>query len=43
VDLKTYEGKAVTLQVYNTFGTLMTTQQVEKASSQTVHLDLETK
>jgi endo-1,4-beta-D-glucanase Y len=40
VDLKQYEGKAVTLQVYNSFGKLMTTQQVDKATSATVHIEL---
>ncbi|MBL7818547.1 MAG: carboxypeptidase regulatory-like domain-containing protein [Saprospiraceae bacterium] len=40
VDLKQYEGKAVTLQIYNSFGKIIATQQVERASSLPVHLDL---
>ena len=40
VDLKQYEGKTVTLQVYNSFGKVISTQQVERASSLPVHLDL---
>ncbi len=40
VDLKQYEGKTVTLQVYNSFGKVIATQQVERASSLPVHLDL---
>ena len=40
VDLKQYEGKTVTLQVYNSFGKVIATQQVERASSVPVHLDL---
>jgi hypothetical protein len=40
VDLKQYAGKAVTLQVYNSFGKLMTTQQVDRATSATVHVEL---
>jgi SdrD B-like domain/Secretion system C-terminal sorting domain len=40
VDLKQYEGKAVTLQVYDNFGKLVLTQSVEKASSTPVNINL---
>ena len=43
VDLKQYEGKAATLYLYDNFGKLMMTQQVEQATSLPVHLDLQGK
>ncbi|MBL7818656.1 MAG: T9SS type A sorting domain-containing protein [Saprospiraceae bacterium] len=40
VDLKQYEGKNATIQVYNSFGTIVSTQHIEKVSAQPVHVDL---
>jgi hypothetical protein len=40
VDLKQYEGKSATLYLYDNFGKLMMTQQVEQATNLPVHLDL---
>ena len=42
VDLKHYEGKSVTLQVYNIFGKLIRVQQIEKATTAPVFLELNT-
>jgi hypothetical protein len=40
IDLRKYEGKKVTLSVYNQVGKLLKIQVIEKASSEPVHLDL---
>ena len=41
VDLKSYEGKKVTLYIYNQVGKLIQTQQIERASATPIHLDMD--
>ena len=41
VDLKQYEGKKVTLYIYNQVGKLVHTQQIERASATPIHLDMD--
>ena len=41
VDLKSYEGKKVTLYIYNQVGKLILTQQIKRASATPIHLDID--
>ena len=41
VDLKQYEGKKVTLNIYNQVGKLVQTRQIERATATPVHIDMD--
>ena len=41
VDLKQYEGKKVSLYIYNQVGKLVHTQQIERASATPIHLNMD--